>query len=256
MEINKQLLQPYLMFDDPIVYNEKLILHPVKMKDFLTFQKYQYAFTVRKDAVFRDKKIIKMTYLEFIKHACRNSELAEKYNMPLLPFYYDFIIAMLQIICGDDAEIKYRNDLSFSVNDFEISDEVFDDIRRIFFIQNNIDFDIDEFMNIETVQAFEKASEFEAKKKKEDSDIEDYIDSLIIELKISEEFVKNLTIRKFWRYIKRINKHEEYQICRTAGMSGWVSFKEPLQHWMTSIEVKDRYENLKTDEEELRSKIG
>ena len=39
-------------------------------------------------------------------------------------------------------------------------------------------------------------------------------------------------------------------------MSGMVTFKEPLKHWMTSIETTGRYEDLKTDESELRSKIG
>ena len=102
----------------------------------------------------------------------------------------------------------------------------------------------------------EKAKEFEAKKNKEKSDIEDYIDSFIIQMKVPEEYVSNLTIRKFWRYIKRINKHEEYQACRSGEMSGMVTFKEPLPHWMTSIEVTDKYENLKSDADKLRSKIG
>ena len=226
------------------------------MKDIITFQQYQMALTLRKDAIFQDKQIIKMGYLEFIKYACRNDELAQKYNMPLLPFYYDFIIGILQLTCGEDVEIKYNTStLDFSINDFLITDEVFDDLRKIIIIQNDIDFDIDEFMNIDTVKALEKAREFEAKKNKEKADIEDYIDSIIIGLKVTEEYVSNLTIRKFWRYIKRINKHEEYEACRSGQMSGMVTFKEPIQHWMTSIEVTDKYENLKTDEEELRSKI-
>ena len=226
------------------------------MKDIITFQQYQIALTLRKDSIFQDKQIIKMGYLEFIKYACRNDELAQKYNMPLLPFYYDFIIGILQLTCGEDVEIKYNTStLDFSINDFLITDEVFDDLRKIIIIQNDIDFDIDEFMNIDTVKALEKAREFEAKKNKEKADIEDYIDSIIIGLKVTEDYVSNLTIRKFWRYIKRINKHEEYEACRSGQMSGMVTFKEPIQHWMTSIEVTDKYENLKTDEEELRSKI-
>ena len=226
------------------------------MKDIITFQQYQMALTLRKDAIFQDKQIIKMGYLEFIKYACRNDELAQKYNMPLLPFYYDFIIGILQLTCGEDVEIKYNTStLDFSINDFLVTDEVFDDLRKIIIIQNDIDFDIDEFMNIDTVKALEKAREFEAKKNKEKADIEDYIDSIIIGLKVTEDYVSNLTIRKFWRYIKRINKHEEYEACRSGQMSGMVTFKEPIQHWMTSIEVTDKYENLKTDEEELRSKI-
>ena len=256
MEISKDTLFPYLIYNKEIKYNEHITLYPIKMKDIITFQQYQIALTLRKDAIFQDKQIIKMGYLEFIKYACRNEELAQKYNMPLLPFYYDFIIGVLQLTCGEDVEIKYNTStLDFSINDFLVTDEVFDDLRKIIIIQNDIDFDIDEFMNIDTVKALEKAREFEAKKNKEKADIEDYIDSIIIGLKVTEDYVSNLTIRKFWRYIKRINKHEEYEACRSGQMSGMVTFKEPIQHWMTSIEVTDKYENLKTDEEELRSKI-
>ena len=256
VEISKDMLFPYLIYNKEIKYNEHITLYPIKMKDIITFQQYQMALTFRKDAIFQAKQIIKMGYLEFIKYACRNDELAQKYNMPLLPFYYDFIIGILQLTCGEDVEIKYNTStLDFSINDFLITDEVFDDLRKIIIIQNDIDFDIDEFMNIDTVKALEKAREFEAKKSKEKADIEDYIDSLIIGMKVTEEYVSNLTIRKFWRYIKRINKHEEYEACRSGQMSGMVTFKEPIQHWMTSIEVTDKYENLKTDEEELRSKI-
>ena len=256
VEISKDTLFPYLIYNKEIKYNEHITLYPIKMKDIITFQQYQIALTLRKDAIFQDKQIIKMGYLEFIKYACRNDELAQKYNMPLLPFYYDFIIGILQLTCGEDVEIKYNTStLDFSINDFLVTDEVFDDLRKIIIIQNDIDFDIDEFMNIDTVKALEKAREFEAKKNKEKADIEDYIDSIIIGLKVTEDYVSNLTIRKFWRYIKRINKHEEYEACRSGQMSGMVTFKEPIQHWMTSIEVTDKYENLKTDEEELRSKI-
>ena len=256
VEISKDALFPYLIYNKEIKYNEHITLYPIKMKDIITFQQYQMALTLRKDAIFQDKQIIKMGYLEFIKYACRNDELAQKYNIPLLPFYYDFIIGVLQLTCGEDVEIKYNTStLDFSINDFLVTDEVFDDLRKIIIIQNDIDFDVDEFMNIDTVKALEKAREFEAKKNKEKADIEDYIDSIIIGLKVTEDYVSNLTIRKFWRYIKRINKHEEYEACRSGQMSGMVTFKEPIQHWMTSIEVTDKYENLKTDEEELRSKI-
>ena len=180
VEISKDTLFPYLIYNKEIKYNEHITLYPIKMKDIITFQQYQMALTLRKDAIFQDKQIIKMGYLEFIKYACRNDELAQKYNMPLLPFYYDFIIGILQLTCGEDVEIKYNTStLDFSINDFLITDEVFDDLRKIIIIQNDIDFDIDEFMNIDTVKALEKAREFEAKKDKENSDIEDYIDSLI-----------------------------------------------------------------------------
>ncbi len=256
VEINKQSLFPFIIFNKEIKYNEHITLYPIKMKDIITFQQYQIALTLRKDSIFQEKQLIKMEYLDFIKYACRNGELAQKYNMPTLPFYYDYIIGIFQLVCGEDTKIEYNTStLDFYINDFEITNEIFNDLRKIIIIQNDIDFDIDEFMNIDTVKALEKAREFESKKNKEKADIEDYIDSLIIGMKVTEEYVSNLTIRKFWRYIKRINKHEEYEACRSGQMSGMVTFKEPIQHWMTSIQITDKYEDLKTDEDELRSKI-
>lgn len=257
MEINTQSIYPYLLFNKEFKYDDHITLYPVKMRHILQFQQAQPALVLRKDSIFREKDIIRMDYLDFIRFACRNFELAIKYDIPMLPMYYDLTLNLLQLICGEDAKITYNQEtLNFFINEELITNNIFNDLRKIIILQNDIDFDIDEFMNIDTVKALEKAREFEAKKNKEKSDIEDYIDSLIIDLKVTEDYVSNLTIRKFWRYIKRINKHEEYQTYRSAQMSGMVTFKEPIQHWMTSIEVTDKYENLKSDEGELRSKIG
>lgn len=256
MEFNVQNLYPFLLFDKEIKYNEKITLYPVKMKDILLFQQCQMAFTLRKDSIFQEKEIIKMQYLDFIKYACKNYELAEKYSLFFLPVYYDLILQLLKAVCGESAKITYnQNTLDFFINGVLITNEIFDDLRKIILIQNDIDFDIDEFMNIDTVNALEKAREFESKKNREKAGIEDYIDSLIVSLKVSEEYVSNLTVRKFWRYIKRISRREEYQSCRMAQMSGMVTFKEPVQHWMTGIETTDKYESIKTNEEELRSKL-
>lgn len=257
VEINRKTLFPYLIFNKEFQYNDSITLYPVKMKNIILFQQMQEALTLRKDSIFHEKQLIKMEYLDFLKYACRNNSLAEKYGIPSLPFYFDFILGILQLSCGENAEVRYdASSLDLSVNGFNITSGVFEDLRKIIIIQNDIDYDAEEFMNIDTVKALEKAREFEAKKKKERYDIEDYIDSLITALKVTEEYVSGLTIRKFWRYIKRINKHEEYEAALSGQMSGMVTFKEPIQHWMTSIEVTDRYENLKTDEDELRSRIG
>ena len=257
MEISKEALQKNLIFDLPVKYDECITLYPVKMKDALDFQVFQLAITVRKNAIFQRKDVIKMGYWDFIKETAMNPDNFQSKELPLVSLYYSFIVTMLPRFCGKDTSIEYnQSTLDLYINGELITNEIFDDLRRIIIIQNDIDFDIDEFMNIDTVKALEKAREFEAKKNKETSDIEDYIDSLIIELQATNEYVMNLTVRKFWRYIKRINKHEQYEACLNGQMSGMATFKEPIEHWMTSIEVKDKYENLKTDEGELREKIG
>ena len=141
------------------------------------------------------------------------------------------------------------------INDEVITSQIFDDLRRIIIIQNDIDFDIDEFLNYDTEQRLLKAKK-DLNKNDDKASIEDYIDSLVIAMNTTEERIMSMTIRKFWRYIKRYQLHESYTIAKTGECSGMVSFKEPIKHWMVSLEEDDKYKELKTDENELRSKIG
>lgn len=256
MELTKQGLKKYLLFDTPIKYNKFITLYPLKMMNVLEFNQYQHAFTVRKDATFTEKKFIKMRYFDFLKYVAQDEEVAIKYKMPVLPYYFKMSCQLLLLMCGENANMDVEEDLTVFINGCEITNDIFDDLRRIFIIQNDVDFDIDEFINIDAYHALEKAREFEAKKNKSDGDTEDYIDSLAIALSVPSEYVEKLSIRKFWRYIKRIQKHETYEACFTGQMGGMVTFKEPLQHWMTSMEVTDKYANVKANEDELRSKIG
>ncbi len=256
MEPDRQTLFPYLLFDREIAYNEQITLYPVKMKDVVAFQQLLPALILRKDSIFREKQIIKMEYLDFLKFASHNDALAERYRMPLLPFYYDFLLSLFGLVCGKNAEIiPCKESSGFLVNGCEVSGGIFKDLRKIILLQNDVDFDTEEFISIDTVSALEKAKEFEAKKNGESADLEDYIDSLVIALKLTNEQAKELTVRKFWRYIKRINLHEEYEAYRLGQMSGMVTFKEPLKHWMAGIDAADKYDSVKTDESELRSKI-
>ena len=56
--------------------------------------------------------------------------------------------------------------------------------------------------------------------------------------------------------IKRVNKFNDYQIYQTAAASGMVTFKNPIKHWMSSIEIENKYANVTSSEEEIRSKLG
>lgn len=256
VEINQALLYPYLIFNKEFKYSDTITLYPVKMKNVIEFQQWQVALTLRKDSIFQEKNFIKMEYFDFLKFTFGNFELAQRYELPALPLYFNFFIQLLRLVCGNNADVQLdESTFEVTINGGLITNDIFEDLRKIILLQNDIDYNVDEFINADTVNALEKARAFEAKKKKEKYDIEDYIDSLIIELSVSEEYVSNLTIRKFWRYINRINKHEEYQSCRSAQISGTIKFKEPISHWMTSIEKTDKYADVKTDEKELRRKV-
>lgn len=255
MTITKDTLFPFLIYNKPIQYDEHITLYPVTMNDVVSFQSLTPSITVRKNSTFHEKKIIKMTYLDFLLFCFGNEELEMQYKIPDLSKYFFYAIQLLRLCCKD-ADIKLdRRTCQIVINEETITPQIFDDLRRIIIIQNDIDFNIDEFLNYDTEQRLLRAKK-DLDKNKDMADIEDYIDSLVIAMHATEDRIMNMTIRKFWRYIKRYNLHENYTIMRTGECSGMVTFKEPIKHWMISIEENDKYKHLKADEKEIRGKIG
>lgn len=252
MKITKDTLYPYLMYNKPFPYTKNILIYPVTMENVLEFQVLQSALTIRKDSTFPEKQIIKMTYYDFLKFCFQNEEFASKYNMPFLTECYGYVWKLLSMVCKvPENEIEINKRMNFVVNGDEITDKEFNDIRHIIIIQNDINFDIDEFIHYDTEQALKKASEKNQKLDNDKSTIEDYIDSLVIALHATEQDIMNMSIRKFWRYIERVNQHDDYTMRRTGECSGMVKYKDPIKHWMTALNNKDKYDNLKMSESEL-----
>ena len=257
MEINKKLIEdlyfPNLAFNNPINYTERIILYPVKIQDIFEFKKYLSSIIVRKNSVFPEKQILKMSYLEFLHHCHMNLELAEKYKIDNLQNYYIYAKELIKLVCKSDDVLANEQRGGFIINGHEIGSDEFDDIRRLIITQNDVDFDIDEFMHYEAEQALKKAQNL---LDKDVSTIEDQIDSYAIATKSSDEEIMNLTIRKFGRYIKRINMYDAYKISMTASLSGMVTFKSPIKHWMISINKEDKFRDVKTDKENFEQIKG
>lgn len=255
MEINKDTLFPYLIYNKPFQYNEHITVYPVTMNDVILFQTLIPSITVRKNSTFHDKKIIKMTYLDFLLFCLNNNTLEKQYDILGLSKYYFYAIQLLQLCCKDSkVEINYQTG-QIVINEQIITPQIFDDLRRIIIIQNDIDFDIDEFLNYDTEQRLLKAQK-DLNRNKDKSNIEDYIDSLVITMNTTESKIMDMTIRKFWRYIKRYQLHENYTILKTGECSGMISLKEPIRYWMFSLEENEKYKHLKMDENDLKGKIS
>lgn len=246
---------PFLLYNDEFKYNDSIILHPVTMSNVLIFNMLSQSITVRKDSLFHEKNIIKMPYLNFLLYCLSNPKLEEQYKIDGLSNYYFYAIQLLQLCCKDSEISINKQTGEIYINGFLVTPEIFDDLRRIIIIQNDIDFDIDEFINYDTEQSLLKAQKH-IHKDNDKSNIEDYIDSLVIAMHVTEDFIKNMTIRKFWRYIKRCQLHENYTIAKTGECSGMVTYKEPIKYWMGTIEIDDKFKNVKADEQSLKEKIN
>lgn len=254
MNYNKTTLFPYLIFNKPFPYSDKITLNPVTMNDIVLFETFSPSILVPKNSLFHDKKIIRMTYLDFLTYSAGNLALEEEYAIPGLSQFYVYAIHLLKLCCPDANIQLIPHSIQFSINGETITSQIFDDLRRIIILQNDIDFDPDEFINTDTKQRLLKAQKALSNDTPK-ATIEDYIDSLIIAMQSSEEQVMQMTIRKFWRYIKRYQLHEGYTLAKTGECSGMVTYKEPIRHWMISLDEEDKYKNLKTDENSLKGKI-
>lgn len=255
VEINENIIYSNLIFNSPVKYSENITIYPVRMENIFDFQQFVQSITVRKDSIFSLKQILKMSYLDFLFYCSNNQELAQEYSLELLPYWYVYAWHLLKLVCIDQEILISETEGAFQINGELITPEKFDDIRKIIIIQNKVNFNIDEFMNYDTEKRLKEAQNIISKQNKEKATIEDYIDSLVISLKLTDEDIKQLTIRKFWRYIDRINMHDDYTIQKTGEMSGMVTFKEPIKHWMNSIQKVNEFENAKMNEEEIRSKV-
>lgn len=256
VKIDKDILYPFNIYNQPFKYDENIILYPVTMKDILTFQSLSQSIIIRKNSIFREKEIIKMSYLDFLIYCLGNDTLEEKYKITGLSQYYILAMYLLKLCCPD-AEIKINEQNGFYIiNDEIITPQIFDDLRRIIIIQNDMDFDIDDFLNYDTEQRLLKAQK-DINKNLKSANMEDYIDSLVIAMNTTEKQIMDMTVRKFWRYIKRYQLYESYNIMKTGECSGMVSFKEPIEYWMLSLDNNDdKYSSLKSDEQSMTNKIN
>lgn len=257
MRYDKDSLYSYLMYSQPIPYNDVLTFYPVLMKDYLSFQIYAQALQVRKNSWFGSKEIIKMGYGEFLFYASTHPELGNQVEKTWLSNAYTYFLLVLILCSHISTEVlKYSPDTGqIQVKDYILTETDIDNIRRIIILQNGIDFDVDEFLNYDTEKALEKAQK-SSKHSEDKATLEDYVDSMMIALHFDEVQISEMPVRKFWRLIQRFNLHEDYLIKRQGECSGMVTFKEPIKHWMIELNHGDKYKSLKTNEDSIRQKIN
>jgi len=103
----------------------------------------------------------------------------------------------------------------------------FEEMRKIILHQNKINYD-DTFIH-------EDIRQWIAEQEKDDDVItlENYLYLFMIEMKILDiEAFEKLTVRRFAGMISKILARENYNIQMTAAMSGLVTFKNEVKHWL------------------------
>lgn len=242
-----------LYFDEPIEY-KKLLIYPVRMKDYLEFHWLVNCLLLDKNSI-PDAKIISMTYLRFLYYiSSLNNE----------PYIY-MLKRLLCIILNkqeENTQMNFYVDADTDKAFFKIDGEVYtssdlDNISKIIFEQNCIS-PIDETIQKEIRDALEKASEYRMQQNKQKMcSLEEQMICVLISSSLTLDDIYQLTIRKFEKILKRVDAKMHYQIYLSASMSGFVKFKDEsvIKHWMNDLTEDDKYSDVKVDMEEIKNKI-
>jgi len=250
-----EIMQYGLKFNVSPPTESPLIIKPIRMVDYLTFQSSINCLLLEKNKV-PDPKIISMSYLDYLIHLIEIGD--DTSNM-----YAYMFLQIVKLSCGVTEEDlnsgnftwikdkKSKNSIMF--NKVEYTRKDFDEIREIICDQNFIELP-DDNIDAKFKKAMDDARKFKNRNSKKMGGIEDQIICVSIGSNLSMEEIKGMTIRKFQKFLQRIDYKLNYEICKTAEMGGMVKFEKEIPHWRSEI-IIDKYSDLMVDFKSVENKV-
>lgn len=226
------LKQQYFTFDKPIPF-KSFYIYPVMLEKYYDFMYSHDILDIDKNSI-PDKKIVKMTYLEFLINILQESEAVQ--------IKLSNILNICLKIDLDSVEVKIK-DNQLIINGETIDGKDFDVLRKIILYQNIPSYD-DRYVDPEIKKLQERHDNI-VNKGMDDIQpptLEDLMIALIAELGYTIEYVTQLSWRKFSLLLKSVEDKIDYKIKKAAEMGGMVTFKEPIEHWIYK-KKKDRFAN-------------
>ena len=216
--------------------------------------------------------LIRMCELVFhIQYGVRCGKCGKIYN------YYDFLSKALDkehiFHCdcykGEDGEedefdinIKYQtnketNQKELLVNGITITVKEFDLLRQIIMYQNLPDYKDDSFVDPILREDQRKKQELLAQKNKTGTaTLERKIVCVAAKSNYKIEEIYNMTIRKFLMLLSAIDDAMNYECTRIGLMTGMVSMKEPVEHWIYKKESDDLYGGEAVSLDDMKQTLG
>ena len=247
--MDKQQYEGYFTYNEPIPYKE-LLITPVTVKDYIDFFISVNCLMIEKNKV-PDLKVIKMSYLDYLFYLINNSQEGQ--------LYAQMLVAILNLCLGlSPEEIKYIKDeqgkIKLILKDVEYDKKDFDNIKNIILYQNIPEYD-DTYIDPKVEKALQEAEEFVNRHKKKMGSLEDQIICVMLAMhETDEKKIHELTIRKFSKILQRYDYKLHYEIYKQAEMSGNVTFKQEIDHWMSEIS-KNKYSDVIIEYGQFKNKI-
>lgn len=235
------------LWDEPVEY-KGIMLYPVTCKDIHYF--FSWVNCLLYDPLRYNSTISTLPRLYFLTDILNHQNDAE-YIMRNKFLYEMFIClqAILQLVLGENQTFNFvENKGKWYLQIIKHIDEKdiiidlrakdFETLREIILHQNGVEYD-DTFIH-EDIRKW--ISEQELKENSECSTIEDYLNAFITITHWKKNEVKELSLRQFNGIIDKALSHDTYNLQMTASMSGLVSFKGKINHWLTTNRKNKIYE--------------
>ena len=247
----------YFLFDKPVPF-KKLLLHPVKVIDYMDFLLLASCLMLEKNSI-RDPvmavKAIAMSYLEFLFHVSNEDNQLISMFVGLLALALDKKEDInFTIVYGLDEKGKPF----FKIGDDVYNSSDFDELRKIISEQNALELP-DEKIQKEVRDSMEEARRFKERlNKSKTASFEEQLTALSLYSGWDLDKIYNMTIRKFNMAIQRANHMIMSNIYLTASMSGFVTFKDKsiLRGWLADLNSEDKYADVTVGLDSITKKVS
>lgn len=276
-----RLNDQYFQFDKPIPFKEGLFIYPVNVRNHDEFLVASECLTLDKMSSVEGIQTSNLGYLLLKMNDKENPMEAAKFSQYLIRIcelvfhikygvrcvkcgkvydYYEFLTKAMDkehpfhCECWKDGEeedfdinIKYKlnektKQRELLVNGVCITPKEFDLLRQIIMYQNLPDYKDDSWVDPEMREDQKKKQELLAKKNKTGSaTLERKIVCMAAKSSYTINEIYELTMRKFIMLLSAIDDAMNYECTRIGLMTGMVSTKEPLEHWIYKKESEDLY---------------
>jgi hypothetical protein len=231
--------------DDPrFIYGNKpfeyqgLLIYPVTMDKHMEFYTCINCLLLEKNRE-PDIRIIKMSYLDYLFEISKRDEK----NKIFIEWLQYLILVVFKDCKTYDFYYDEQGKIFFKINDTTLYSNDFDNIREIILKQNGIEYE-EMLLDFEFEKALAEASEHKAKHSDKPANLEERMTSYHIYNGLEYEKIYNLTIRQFNKGLERMSLKTNYEIYKSAELSGMVTFKEDIQYWLSHIGKKDKFDGL------------
>lgn len=243
---------------EPPKDDESIEIYPVKVDDYDSFYTCIGCLLLDRSNT-KDSKVLSMSYLNYLLYLIGlNDGNSMTYTFMLVELF-----KLAKIVTQEDLvnkKFSYGKDKKGSaflnINDVVYSKKDFDNIRKIICIQNGIKLP-DKNVDPKLKKALEDVIKFKNRKAKPIGTLEDRMICISISTSYKLDEINQMTIRKFDKFLQRIDHKLHYEIYRAAEMNG-TTFKSTIDSWMADLTVteEDLIRNLTVDFDGFSDKLS